>query len=199
MVNGGRAYGGGTFPGLSALPGRLSMVLLAALLALCSACSMGNGGEIERIIRRYNALLIQGYRTQNMNPLLEVTTHEHALKLYHHMAALGEGQLRMESRLKGIRFLNVDRRGSSEAMVDTEETWDFTHYRMGTQEKYAEEKDFVYRMGYALNRVDGRWVITRVTTISGTSTNNVIPWPVLDRAGRKVTPSGKAGTPAEHP
>jgi hypothetical protein len=175
------------------------MVLLAAVLALCSACNMGNGGEIERIIRRYNELLIQGYRTQNMNPLLEVTTHEHALKLYHHMAALGEGQLQMESRLKGIRFLNVERRGSAEAMVETEETWDFTHYRMATREKYAEEKDFIYRMGYVLNRVGGRWVITRVTTVGGTSTNNVIPWPVLDRAGRTVAPSGKAGAPAEHP
>lgn len=177
---------------------RPGMVLLAVVLAVCSACTMGDTGEIEAAIRRYNDLLVQGYRTQNMNLLMEVTTHEHALKLYHHMAALGEGQLRMESKLKRIRFLNVERRGSSETMVETEETWDFTHYRMATNEKYAEEKDFIYRMGYVLNKENGRWLITGVNTISGTSTNNVVPWPVLDRKGRVVN-QAPGGAQGRHP
>lgn len=174
------------------------MILLAAAMAGCSNTLMA-GGEIENVVLRYNDLVTQGYRNQNMNPMLEVTTDEQALKLYHHMSALGEGQLRMESKLKDIKFTKVERRSSVDATVETEETWDFTHYRMATNEKYAEEKDFIYRMGYILGKKNGRWIITEVNTIGGTSTNTVIPWPVLDRKGNRVAAWQDGDKPARHP
>ena len=172
--------------------------LLSVMLIGCTNKS-SNAGEIENTIRRYNVLLIQGYQKQDMNPMQEVTTEEHARKLYHHMSALGEGKLRMESKLKGIKFKVVDQNSSTEATVETEETWDFTHYRMATNEKYAEEKDFIYRMGYILNKKDGRWIITNVNTISGDSTNSVIPFPQLDRKGYKVNMPQDGGKLAGHP
>lgn len=177
------------------------IVLLPLLSVNIAGCS-GNKcdtSELEHIIRRYNHLVIQGYRNQDMNPMQEVTTEEQARKLYHHMAALGEGQLRMESELKGIIFKKTDLRGNSDATVETEETWDFSHRRIATNEKYAEEKGFIYRMGYVLNKKDGRWMIAQVNTISGTSTNTVIPWPRLDRKGNRVTPSRDNAKPANHP
>ena len=140
--------------------------------------------EMERVIKRYNILLAEGYRTQDMNPLQEVTTREQAVKLYHHMAALGEGRLRLESQLKKITLKKVERRDPDHAVVETEEVWDFTHYRTDSGQKYAEERDFVYRMGYILQKKDRRWIITEVTTIGGTSTNCVIPLPVFDRHGK---------------
>lgn len=177
------------------------IILLSILSVVIFGCSnnKSNAGEIENIIRRYNHLLIQGYQKQDMNPMQEVTTEEHARKLYHHMSALGEGKLRMESKLKEIKFKNIDQRSSSDATVETEETWDFTHYRMDNNEKYAEEKDFIYRMGYILNKKDGRWIITNVNTVSGTSTNSVIPFPVLDRKGNKVNPAQNSDKPSNHP
>jgi len=174
------------------------LLLLSITIAGCTNIK-SDTGDIENLIRRYNHLVIQGYRNQDMNPLQEVTTEEHARKLYHHMSALGEGKLRMESKLKDLKFKNIDQRSSSEATVETEETWDFAHHRMATNEKYAEEKDFIYRMGYILNKKDGRWIITKVNTISGTSTNTVIPWPQLDRKGNKVNPAQDGGKPANHP
>lgn len=180
----------------------LCRIIILPLLCIVSAGCTHNSndaGEIENIIRRYNHLVIQGYRNQDMNPLQEVTTEEHARRLYHHMAALGEGKLRMESKLKEIKFKNIDNRSNVEATVETEETWDFTHFRMTNNEKYAEEQDFIYRMGYILNKKDGRWMITHVNTISGTSTNTVIPFPQLDRKGNKVNPSQDGGKPANHP
>lgn len=180
----------------------ITPIIMLALLSLTQvACTDINSDvrEIGHIIRRYNQLVMQGYRNQDMNPMQEVTTEEQARKLYHHMAALGEAQLRMESELKSIVFKKTDLRGSSEATVETEETWDFCHRRMVTNEKFAEEKDFIYRMGYILNKKDGRWLITRVNTISGTSTNTVIPWPQLDRKGNILTPSLDGAKPANHP
>jgi hypothetical protein len=179
----------------------LKSCLVVTLLVLLSGCAdkTGASGEIENIIRRYNYLVIQGYRNQDMNPLQEVTTEEQARKLYHHMAALGEGKLRMESKLKDIKFKSIDQRSSAEATVETEETWDFTHHRMANNEKYAEEKDFIYRMGYILNKKDGRWVITHVNTISGTSTNTVIPWPVPERKSKKGNLTQSSDKPANHP
>lgn len=177
------------------------IVMLALLSVMPLACTDINNDarDMEHVIRRYNQLVIQGYRNQDMNPMQEVTTEEQARKLYHHMAALGEGQLRMESELKGIIFKKTDLRGSSEATVETEETWDFSHRKMATNEKFAEEKGFIYRMGYVLNKKDGRWMITQVNTISGTSTNTVIPWPQLDRKGNRVNPSRDGAKPANHP
>lgn len=173
---------------------RLTFILCCQLLTLLLACAIlagcdrqkSDGSDIEKVIRRYNILLAEGYRTQNMNTLQEVTTREQAVKLYHHMAALGEGRLRLESQLKKMSMKKIERRDPSHAVVETEEVWDFTHYRMDTGEKYAEERDFVYRMGYILQKSDGRWIITEINTIGGASTNCVIPLPVFDRHGNRV-------------
>lgn len=184
---------------LNALIRHTTILSLLSVVIVGCVNQKNDSGEIEYLVRRYNQLVIQGYRNQNMNPMQEVTNEEQARKLYHHMAALGEAQLRMESELKSIVFKKTDLRGSSEATVETEETWDFCHRRMVTNEKFAEEKDFIYRMGYILNKKDGRWLITRVNTISGTSTNTVIPWPQLDRKGNILTSSRDGAKPANHP
>ena len=177
------------------------IIILPFMFVMMLGCTDNKSdvGAIQNIIRRYNNLVIEGYRNQDMNPLQEVTTEEHARKLYHHMSALGEGKLRMESKLKKIIFKKTDQRSTTEVTVETEETWDFAHYRMGNNEKYAEEQDFIYRMGYILQKKEGRWIITQVNTISGTSTNTVIPWPQLDRKGNKINLPQDSGKPVTHP
>lgn len=175
---------------------RLIFILFCQLLTLSVAfvelggCNRqkSDGSDIVEVIRRYNTLLTEGYRTQNMNPLQEVTTREQAVKLYHHMAALGEGRLRLDSHLKKLTVTKTEQPEPGRALMETEEVWDFTHYRTDSGEKYAEERDFVYRMGYILQKKDGRWLITGVNTIGGTSTNCVIPLPIIDRHGNRVSP-----------
>ncbi len=134
-------------------------------------------------IARYNELLRDGYQRQNMNFMREVASEDQATKLYAHMAALGEGNLRMSSTLRELEFLRVDFPAAGEAAVETREVWDFTHHRIATGEKFAEEKGFVYRNAYALRQEQGRWIVVRVDVISGEATNTVIPWPALDRSG----------------
>ena len=173
----------------------ISLQLVLLMIGGCTG-TKSERHEIERIIRRYNDLVAEGYRNQDMNPLQEVTTREQAVKLYHHMSALGEGRLRMESTIRDIRFKKLEQLDRTQATVETEEVWDFTHYRMDSGEKYAEEKDFLYRMGYVLNKQGASWIITNVNTLGGTSTNSVIPWPELDRHGNTIKRPPSAGAMA---
>jgi len=103
----------------------------------------------------------------NMNPLQEVATPEQATKLYYHMAALGEGKIRMDATLKDIQFVKVAFPKPDESIVDTREKWDFTHLDIASGRKVYEERDFTYEMKYGLKYVRGRWIIHQVTTLGG--------------------------------
>ena len=162
-------------------------------LMIFLGCFKAESKEVKQIkgtILRYNQLLIDGYKKMNMNPLQEVATQEQAEKLYFHMAAIGEGRLRQDSSLKDVSFVTIDMSKPDEAIVTTKEIWDFTHVNIDTGKKLAEEKDFIYEMKYTLKIRQGRWIITNISTIGGTSTNSVIPWPEKDRQ-RNVNPPGK--------
>jgi hypothetical protein len=98
------------------------------------------------------------------------------------MAALGEAKLRMDSSMKGISFVKIEKPKPAEATVQTKETWDFTHINIATGKKFAEERGFVYEMRYNMKQEGNRWLITNVDTLSGASTNAVIPWPKEDRS-----------------
>ncbi|MBT0665657.1 hypothetical protein KI809_15210 [Geobacter pelophilus] len=163
---------------------RFLRLLLTLFICGITACAPTGSKDkpIKAAIMRYNQLLADGYRSMNMNPLQEVATVDQATKLYHHMAALGEGKLRMDSSLKGIAFVKIDQPKPAEATVQTKETWNFTHINITTGKKFAEEHGFIYEMKYSMKQDGNRWLITNVDTISGTSTNTVIPWPKADRS-----------------
>lgn len=175
----------------AASPARLAApIILVLLLAACS-----RDREVEAVkatVVRYNVLLRDGYERQNMNFMREVASEDQATKLYSHMAALVEGGLRMSAALRDLQFQKVAFPADGEATAETREVWDFTHRRIATGEKFAEEKGFVYRVAYALGRREGRWVIVGVEVISGEPTHTTIPWPALDRSGRPE----RARTPA---
>jgi hypothetical protein len=185
-------------------PVRLPLLALLLLIALVlPGCRAKNPEEaaVKATIMRYNQLVSEGYRTHNMNPLSQVTTRGQAEKLYYHMAAIGEGRLRMDATLKTITFDKFEFQKPGEALVETAETWDFKHVVETSGKTYAEEKDFVYQMGYQLKKAEGRWIIQSADTISGHATTTVVPWPKVDRQGNPLDPTAKAkeGKPAAHP
>lgn len=152
--------------------------------------------QVKGTILRYNHLLIDGYKKMNMNPLQEVASPEQAEKLYFHMSALGEGRLRLDSSLKDVSFVTIDMSRPNEAIVSTKEIWDFALVNIDTEDKISEEKDFIYEMRYTLKILQGLWIITNVSTLGGTSTNTVVPWPEIDRQ-RNVKRPGHANPDAE--
>lgn len=158
------------------------MLLLSLLLVACKEKApesalpaagipapqvMFKGGEpddqVKNVIVRYNQLLSYGYATLNMNPLQEVTTAMQAEKAYSHMAAIGEGGVRMTSQLKTIGFGAVSFPKPGSAVVKTREVWDFAYNDIKTGEKREEEKNFVYLVTYVLENRGGRWLITDIT------------------------------------
>jgi len=86
----------------------------------------------------------------NMNELVQVATIEHATKVYNHMAAIGEANIKMNSQLKKIDFIDLKFPKKNKAVVSTREVWDFVHTDINTNKKILEEKDFVYELKYVL-------------------------------------------------
>lgn len=152
---------------------------------------------VKSVIIRYNHLLSEGYRSLNMNPVQEVATPEQATKLYHHMAAMGEGKLKMDSTLTNISFVKVEKPGADEVIVETKETWDFSHVDLQTGRVVAEEKNFIYAMRYLLKYADGRWLVHAVTALGGESVKTVIPW--ADGRRREAARPVSRGEPAKAP
>lgn len=147
------------------------VLFIAVFIFLTFSCKTRNPGQdispetqrIKNTILLYNALLAEGYRNLNMNPVQEVATVEQAEKLYHHMAALGEADIRMLSQLKNIEFNKIEFKKPDEAVVKTTEVWDFIHVDIKSGEEIYEEKDFVYYITFELQKKGERWMIVKVT------------------------------------
>ncbi len=120
-----------------------------------------NSNEQERIrntIVLYNALLAKGYRTQDMTVLSEAATEERALKAYYHMAALGEGKVRMDSKLLNIVFNDLQMLSDVKANVDTSEKWDYQYINFDTQSREY-ENTVDYKLKYSLVKQSGKWFV----------------------------------------
>lgn len=118
--------------------------------------------EVKNIIMRYNELLVFGYANLTMTPLQEVVNKAQAQKSYYHMAALGEGGVKMLSQLKQIDFTKIDFNAPGKTHVETREVWDYAYHDVntGAKKEKEEKKDFVYLMAYTLEQSGGRWLIT---------------------------------------
>jgi ABC-type transporter MlaC component len=138
--------------------------LLIFLTAIYSACAAESpeSRQVKGVIMQYNALLAEGYKKMNMNPLQLVATEAVATKAYYHMAALGEGKVRMVSVLKEMKFKDVKFPFPGTATVTTREIWDFTHYDIASGKKVLEEKGYPYEMTFELKKDAGQWKISNV-------------------------------------
>lgn len=170
-------------------------IRVAALLLLALSCgTRRQEAEVKATVARYDELLRDGYQRQDMSFVREVATEEQARKLYFHMAALGEGRLRLSAVLKALEFVAIEFRAPRVARVETREVWDYTHYEIATGKKYAEERGFVYRMAYEVTRpLEGRWLVSGVDVIAAEAGETVIPWPKDVRGAVQARGPGAAG------
>ena len=124
--------------------------------------------QVKAVVNRYNQLLIEGYRSLNMNPLAEVATVKLAEQAYHHMAAIGEGQSKMLAKLKQTDYLGVEFPQPDAALVKTHEVWDYDYVHVKTG-KLQESAQDVYDVTYELKlQKDGRWQLVAINAVGKT-------------------------------
>jgi hypothetical protein len=151
---------------IAALAGILVFV---ALSGCASAGPSPDEALVRATIQRYDTLLAQGYRSMNMNGIREVATQLQAESEYIHMASLGEGGVRLLPDLRSLEFVKVSVEGTA-ALVETLETWDYTHVNPTTGAVIQEQKGLVYRLAWDLNKeADGRWLVSDVRAIESTT------------------------------
>jgi len=147
--------------------------LLCIGLLLC-ACQNHHGEDsrVKGTIMRYQQLLSEGYRKMDVSSLQQVASSEHALKVYYHMAALGEAKTRMSSTLKKIEFKDISYPDQGTALVSTHEVWDFALNSLDDGTTQQTEKDFPYEMAYDLKKDGDRWLITDARVIEASSNSD---------------------------
>lgn len=139
------------------------------------------------VIRRYNQILSEGYKTLNMNPLQEVATPDLAQKAYYHMSALGEGNTRMYSELKKVDVTSSELSKPPKYSVSTKEFWDFSYVDIKTGAKSNEVKDYVYEVRYQLEDQKGRLIITDITA-TGEDRKEMPSWKTMNKEMRTHVP-----------
>jgi hypothetical protein len=147
---------------------KATLVLLLAVIWIsgCHFSTEKDTRAVKDTILRYNQLLSEGYAKMNMTPLQEVATLDHATKVYHHMAALGEAKIRMESQLVGIEFLDIQFPGENRAKVKTREKWNYTHVNINTKmPAQTVVQGLIYKLSYDLVKKDGKWLVSSVSVL----------------------------------
>jgi hypothetical protein len=150
---------------------KLLLMFIGLMLFACTAESP-ESKQVKEVIMQYNALLAEGYKKMNMNPLQLVATEAVATKAYYHMAALGEAKVRMTSTLKDVIFNEVKFPNTDMANVTTRETWDFIHNDIKTGKTVLEEKGYTYEITYDLKKDGGQWKINNLSA-KGAERNNL--------------------------
>ena len=126
---------------------------------------------IRSTIQRYNQLLIEGYRSMNMNPMAEVAAQLQAEDEYIHMSSLAEGGIRLDSELKKIEFVRVSIEATS-ALAETRETWDYRQISRSTGKPVLVQKGLIYELAWDLQKQpDGKWLVSDVRAIGTTQTS----------------------------
>jgi hypothetical protein len=114
--------------------------------------------RIKDTVVLYDALLAKGYITLNMSPLLEVATEQRANKAYYHMAALGEGKVKMDMKLNELKFSDVKTLSPETAEAATEEKWDYRYINTDSG-KQVYDNSVEYKLTYRLIKQSGKWLI----------------------------------------
>lgn len=161
-----------------------------ALLLLGGCCD--GVDQAQDTVLRYNSLLSEGYRNLDMGRLPLVATSEQAAKVYHHMAAMGEGRMRMEAVLEEIEFLGVQKEGPERMEVDSKERWLYRYIHIETGEEALVDK-VTYTLRYHLRRVADTWKVDTIDINSSENSASRKALPFLQRPATDLPGTPRAG------
>ncbi len=148
----------------------LAVVLIAMAIALAACAPDPRIAQVQSTVRAYNAQLAKAYAEQDMNALAPVATKKQAETEYYLMASLGEGKLRMFSKLDSLEFGSIVFPGDTVALARTSEVWDYRQISTETSAVVRAEKGVTYHLEYRLVLQGGRWLVDSVKSTDPTRT-----------------------------
>lgn len=153
---------------------RATLVLLIAIAVIIAVFGVmytrserseledASADDLRATVTRYNELLSWGYANLDMNRLTEVASAEQARQEYYHMAALGEGGVKLMADLESIEFEEISVEATSASVV-TREVWSYTQVPADGGAPIARNR-VRYDLRYDLEQQQsGHWLITSVT------------------------------------
>jgi len=155
------------------------LLLLAVLLGAPACRGSPSDAEAEALVRRYNALVIDAYRTADYRVAEPVVGPEELRKLVGHIGARSDQGLTLDAQLLALAVRSVARSGQG-AVVTTEERWIYRPRRMGSGEAAGPESSDHYLMRYRLERLDRRWVVAGVEFAEKPEVGQPVAEPAVD-------------------
>ena len=144
----------------------LVILLTAVVLPLLLVARCGKREEIVRTaIAAYSARLADGYRALNMNGLASVATPEQAQRAYHHMAALGEGMVAMDSELLSRDYQGITWPATDRAEAVAHESWQYRYTDLQNG-KPGDYHPVNYTVRYSLLEQEGCLLVQRVEVLA---------------------------------
>ncbi|MHB8879604.1 MAG: hypothetical protein ACYC8T_38410 [Myxococcaceae bacterium] len=138
---------------------RVVALTLAAVLA--GGCDGLSDERAVRLVRAYNAQVIEAYRAGDARLVEGIVGPDEARKLTGLIGVKSDQGITLDSRLVSLDVSRVERT-ADQVIVSTEETWTYLDRRIGTGEQVGQSSTDRYRMRYLLGRVDGRWVVASI-------------------------------------
>lgn len=150
--------------------------------------------KIKNAVAWYNALLADGYRSLNLNSLIQVATPKRSTQAYHHMAALGEANLKMDATLNNLEFYKVEVTGLDKALASTHEEWNYRYLDIKTdKEKF--NNSISYTVSYFLEKQDNKWLVADLAIEKATEQKD--SGFIFQRPKGSITPQHKQGEPLQ--
>lgn len=144
---------------------RFKFLLATCVLCLATFFGCGYDREVEIVkntIRKYNKTLIDVYRDLKTDYLFGVAS---PMEIGHVEVAVTDFKAKnlfMETEIKSIEFVKIDKRKNTEMDVETKEKWRFRHLMLGTNKEVRPWKDIEYNMIYHMINEKGVWLVNRV-------------------------------------
>ena len=147
----------------------------ALCLLTLAACDRLSDADAERLVRDYNAKVIEAYRTADPQLAAPLVGDAEFKKLTGLIGARQDADLVLDSELLSLDVRAVER-ARDEVTVTTHERWYYRDRRIGSGAQVGDDSTDEYEMRYVLVRDHGRWLVDR------------IEWAAPPKVGRKTAP-----------
>jgi hypothetical protein len=115
------------------------------------------------------------------------------MKVYYHMAALGEGGVRMDAFLRNIEFDTYKKNDRGKSEVTTRETWIYKYMNIESGET-GRESIINYQTRYFLVKQEGKWLVADLLILSTDKEDDSGMLPFLKRPGQPLLGNNQQNT-----